>query len=87
MRHNSTGQTEREWPTGLGQPETESTTLVGDGYDAEQLLTVGQVADLIAVSRQEVYRLDIPRVRIRKRSLRWRPSDVRAWIESRLETV
>lgn len=67
--------------------ESRDPSLVGDGYDTEPLLKAHEVADLVGVSKQEVYRLDIPRIRIRKRSLRWRPADVRAWIADRLETV
>ena len=76
MRHN-----------GMGQSDTECTTVVGDGYDAEPLLKAAQVAQWLGITQQEVYRLNIPHVRIRTRSKRWKPADVRAWIEGRRVAV
>lgn len=66
-------------------PETNRPDLVGDGYDPEPLLTAKQVAGMLQVPSKTIYDLAIPRVRIGTRRLRWRPSDVRAFIQSRVE--
>ena len=57
----------------------------GDGYDPEPLLTAGEVADILQVPRKSVYDLAIPRVRIGQRRVRWRPVDVREFIQRRVE--
>ena len=57
----------------------------GDGYDPEPLLTAKEVAEIVRVPRKSVYDLGIPRVRIGERRVRWRPDDVREFIERRLE--
>lgn len=57
---------------------------VGDGYDPEPLLTAEDVADLLKVPKKSVYNLEIPRVRISKRRVRWRPADVRDFIDRRV---
>lgn len=59
--------------------------LVGDGWDPEPLLTAEQVAEKLQVPKKSVYDLSIPRVRIGKRRVRWRPADVRAFIRRRVE--
>ena len=59
--------------------------LVGDGYDPEHLMTVEQVAEVLAVPVRSVYGLPIQRVRVGQRRVRWRPRDVRAFIERRIE--
>lgn len=59
--------------------------LVGDGWDPEPLMTAEQVAEYLQVPTKSVYDLSIPRVRIGQRRVRWRPDDVRAFIEDRME--
>lgn len=59
--------------------------LVGDGYDPEPLLTAEDVAALLSVPVKSVYELAIPRVRVGKRRIRWRPADVREFIDRRVE--
>lgn len=58
---------------------------VGDGYDPEPLLTAEEVAEVLRVPRDAVYEMEIPRVRIGKRRVRWRPADVREFIQNRVE--
>lgn len=60
--------------------------LVGDGWDPEPLLTADQVGEILQVPPKSVYELPIPRVRVSSNRVRWRPEDVRAWIEDRVET-
>lgn len=57
----------------------------GDGYDLEQLLTAEEVGEILKVPKKSVYELPIPRVRIGKRRIRWRPEAVRKFIEDRTE--
>jgi len=59
--------------------------LVGDGYDAEPLLTAGDVGTLLKLPAKSVYELPIPRVRLGPRRLRWRPADVQAFIVQRTQ--
>lgn len=59
--------------------------LVGDGWDPEPLLTAEEVAAKLSVPKKSVYDLAIPRVRIGERRVRWRPSDVQAFIQQRIE--
>lgn len=59
--------------------------LVGDGWDPEPLLKVGEVAAILGVHRNRVYELAIPRVRVSRKCLRWRPEDVRRFMERRTE--
>lgn len=59
--------------------------LVGDGYDPEPLLTAEEVGEILQVPKKSVYDLAIPRVRIGQRRVRWRPADVREFIQSRVE--
>ncbi len=67
--------------------ETRHPHLIGDGWDEEPLLKASQVATVLGVSRTRVYELPIPRVRVSNRTVRWRPEDVRAFIERRTETT
>lgn len=69
-----------------GRPTDERPDLVGDGYDPEPLYTAGDVAEILSVPAKSVYELPIPRVRVGRRRIRWRPADVRAFIERRTET-
>ena len=59
--------------------------LVGDGYDPEPLMTAEQVGALLQVPTKSVYELGIPRVRVGRRRIRWRPADVREFINRRVE--
>lgn len=51
----------------------------------EPLLTVKEVARILSVPVKRVYELGIPVVRLSKRSLRWRMSDVQQWIDRRIK--
>lgn len=57
--------------------------FVGDGYDPARLLTAKDVADLLQVHINAVYRLPIPQVRLSQRRVRFRPHDVKRYINSR----
>lgn len=65
--------------------EEDRPDLVGDGYDPEPLLKAKQVGEILQVPEKSVYDLAIPRVWISNRRLRWRPTDVQAFIEKRIE--
>jgi predicted DNA-binding transcriptional regulator AlpA len=49
----------------------------------ESLLTAEQVAAILGCRVKRVYELGIPAVHLSARSLRWRPSQVAAWIAQR----
>ena len=55
----------------------------------EKLLTVKEVADILNFTEigiyQAVFRKRLPCVKISKRALRFRPSDIQAFIESKLQ--
>ena len=70
-------------PTGF--PEAACSKPVGDGYDEEPLLTVEEVGEILRVPVKSVYDLPIKRVRIGQRRLRWRPVDVREFVNRRVE--
>lgn len=70
---------------GSDPPETHRPDLVGDGWDPEPLLTAEELAAKLQMPQKAVYSLPIPRVRISERRVRWRPRDVRSWIEERRE--
>ena len=53
----------------------------------EPLLTAAEVARVLGVRPKRVYELGIPAVRLSERSLRWRPSQLEAWISSREGTI
>lgn len=57
---------------------------VGDGYDPEPLWTAAEVADMLKVPTKSVYTMPIKRVRLGMRQIRWRPRDVRAFIDRHL---
>ncbi len=61
--------------------------LVGDGYDVEPLLTAADVAEILKVPVKSVYEMPIRRVRIGTRRIRWRPADVREFIDRRIEAI
>lgn len=52
----------------------------------EPLLKTKDVAEILRVPSKTVHDLPIQRVRVSRRRVRWRPSDVRDFIERRLET-
>ncbi len=58
--------------------------LVGDGYDPEPLMTAREVGKVLRLPAKAVYHLPIRRVQLGQRRTRWRPSDVREFIERRL---
>lgn len=66
-------------------PEMARNDLVGDGYDSERLLTASDVAEILQVPSKSVYELPIPRIRIGLRRIRFRPADVREFIDRRIE--
>lgn len=66
-------------------PDEHRPDLVGDGWDPEPLMTADEVAEVLQVPKKSVYELAIPRVRIGKRRVRWRPADVREFIQRRVE--
>lgn len=67
-------------------PEDVRFDYKGDGYDPEPLLDYKEVAEILGLSNtNRVYELPIPRVRIGSRTFRWRPADVRAYIQGRVE--
>ena len=51
--------------------------------ELEPLLTAADVARVLGVRPKRVYELGIPAVKLSARSLRWRPSQLAAWIEGR----
>lgn len=53
------------------------------GLDLEPLLTAREVAAILGVSPKRVYELGIPSVRVSTRSVRWRPSVLKNWINER----
>jgi predicted DNA-binding transcriptional regulator AlpA len=57
--------------------------LETDEVSLERLLSADEVAECLGVRPKRVYELGIPAVRISERSLRWKPSEVRRWIEQR----
>lgn len=63
--------------------EVDLSTSVGDGYDAEPLLTAEDVGIILQVPTKSVYELPIPKVRISKRRIRYRPEDVEEFIDRR----
>ena len=73
---------------GFGKPPAEIRhDLVGDGYDSEPLLIVREVAEILRIPTKSVYDLPIPRVVIGKRRVRYRPRDVREFIDRRLQML
>lgn len=51
-------------------------TLLGDQYEKVQLLRAREVAHLLGIAPKRVYELPIEPVRIGKRAVRWRLTDV-----------
>lgn len=50
-----------------------------------RLLDAADVAEKLQLDRKQVYNLDIPRVRLTDRRVRWRLRDVEAYIDRRVE--
>lgn len=69
----------------MNRPEAARTDLVGDGYDAEPLLTAKEVGKLLNVPWKSVYDLPIRRVVLGRRRIRWRLRDVVEFIDSRTQ--
>lgn len=65
-------------------PDDVRPDLVGDGYDAEPLWEAAKVGEVLSLPAKSVYTLPIRKVRIGPRRIRWRPTDVRAFIDARL---
>ena len=55
--------------------------LVGDSYEDEPLLKAAEVGKMLGIPTSNVYQLPINRVRVGKRTVRWRPAAVREFIE------
>jgi predicted DNA-binding transcriptional regulator AlpA len=53
--------------------------------ELEPLLTAAEVGRILGVRAKRVYELGIPAVRLSEKCLRWRPSAVQAWLDSRSE--
>ena len=68
-------------------PDEVRPDLVGDGYDDEPLLDAREVGRVLCLPIKGVYDLPIPRVRVGLRSIRWRPSVIREFIERRTEAL
>ncbi|MEW6740909.1 MAG: helix-turn-helix domain-containing protein [Nitrospirota bacterium] len=55
----------------------------------ERLITVDEVAEMLGFTTQGVYSLvfkkKIPAVKISKRALRFRPSDIEAWLQEKTQ--
>lgn len=66
-------------------PDANRPDLVGDGWDPEPLWDKHDVAEHLNVPPDAVYDLPIRRVRVSTGRVRWRPRDVRAFVERRTE--
>jgi predicted DNA-binding transcriptional regulator AlpA len=51
--------------------------------EPERLLTAGEVAEVLGVPRKRVYALPLPRYMLSEKCVRYRWSDLAAWLESR----
>lgn len=67
----------------LESPDADLSRLVGDGYDPEPLLTAEDVGVILQVPTKSVYELPIPKVRLSKRRIRYRPEDIQEFIDNR----
>ena len=66
--------------------EGTATPLVGDSYDDEPLLKAAEVATMLGIPTNNVYKLPINRVRVGTRTIRWRLAVVREFIEQKDES-
>lgn len=57
--------------------------LLGNSYEELQLLTAMELGALLGMSPKRVYDIPIPQVRVGKRAVRWRVSDVRDFLTRR----
>lgn len=57
--------------------------LLGDSYEELQLLTAKELGALLGMSPKRVYDVPIPQVRVGKRAVRWRVTDVRDFLMRR----
>jgi predicted DNA-binding transcriptional regulator AlpA len=65
-------------------PERRAVQVVADSEALlEPLLTAAEVARILGVRPKRVYELGIPAVRLSEKCMRWRPSQVQAWLDSR----
>ena len=55
--------------------------LLDDGYEDEPLLKAAEVGKMLGIPTNNVYQLPIDRVRVGKRTVRWRPAVVREFID------
>lgn len=62
------------------------TPVVDDRSDDEPLLKAAEVGKMLGIAANSVYELPIKRVRLGKRTVRWRPELVREFIELRDES-
>lgn len=69
----------------MKSPDEVRHDLIGDGHDVEPLYTAEQLGRILAMPSKAVYELPIPRIRLGVRRIRWRPADVRAFIDRRVE--
>ncbi len=46
-------------------------------------MTAAEVASVLVVNTKRVYELGIPSIRLSNRTIRWRPSDVKEYIDER----
>jgi predicted DNA-binding transcriptional regulator AlpA len=67
----------------LVKPSQELPIMGNADAELETLLTAEQVARVLGVRTKRVYELGIPGVKLSERSLRWRPSQLAAWIHER----
>ena len=67
--------------------QPDATPLVDDSYDDEALLKAAEVGKMLGIPTNSVYQLPIKRVRVGKRTVRWRPELVREFIERRDESL
>jgi predicted DNA-binding transcriptional regulator AlpA len=55
----------------------------GEGEPVDELLDARDVSALLKVRLKRVYELGIPTVRVGPRTLRWRRTDLEAWVSER----
>ena len=67
------------------KPNEHTGHLVGDGFDPEPLLKATDVARILRLPEKSVYALPIPRIVLGPRRIRWRPTDVNAYINRRVK--
>lgn len=66
-------------------PDEHRPDLIGDGWDPVPLWDKDRLAEYLGVPPDSCYDLPIPRVRVSGGRIRWRPSDVREFVERRIE--